>query len=91
MTTEKVRATIKTKDGTRIFNLSLSSLSPLSQEVLKKFFGQKEHITLEELLSFCVSQIEQNSQSQNQNKLLREESMQLQKQIESICSKLENI
>lgn len=91
MTTEKVRATIKTKDGTRIFNLSLSSLSPLSQEVLKKFFSQKEYITLEELLSFCVSQIEQNSQSQNQNKLLREESMQLQKQIENICSKLENI
>lgn len=91
MTTSKIQATIKTKDGTRIFNLSLHSLSPTAQETLRIFFTKKDSISLEELLSFCVAQTEKNSKLHHQNQLLEEESHQLQKQIERICSKLEEI
>lgn len=98
MTTNKLQATIKTKDGTRVFNLSLGSLSTFTQDSLSAFFSKKDSVGLEDLLSFCISQTEKihqlnekNSQIQNENKSLREESKRLQDEIEKLCTKLESL
>lgn len=98
MTTNKLQATIKTKDGTRVFNISLGSLSPYTQDSLNTFFSKKDSVGLEDLLSFCISQTEKinqlnekNLQMQHENKNLREESQKLQDEIEKLCIKLERL
>lgn len=91
MTTNKLQATIKTKDGIRVFNLSIGSMPQATQDELKAFFAKKEYVTLEELLLFCVSQTDANTQLQQQNKALKEESLTLQKEIEKLCLKLDNL
>lgn len=91
MTTNKLQATIKSKDGIRVFNLTLNSMSQTTQDTLKGFFTKKDYVSLEELLSFCISQTEKASQLQGQNKNLKEESQKLQQEIEKLCSKLENL
>ncbi|WP_027327279.1 hypothetical protein [Helicobacter pametensis] len=91
MTTDKLQATIKTKDGVRVFNLGLTHVSQPTQDTLKNFFTQKDYVSLEELLSFCITQTEKISQLQGQNKLLRDESQKLQQEIEKLCAKLESL
>lgn len=98
MTTNKLQATIKTKDGIRVFNLSLGTLSSSTQDSLTSFFAKKKYVGLEDLLSFCVSQTEKlsqlsekNLQLQNENKHLREELKKLQDEIEKLCVKLESL
>lgn len=98
MTTNKLQATIKTKDGTRVFNLSLGSLSAFTQDSLSAFFSKKDSVGLEDLLSFCISQTEKinqlhekNLQIQHENRNLREESKKLQDEIEKLCIKLESL
>ena len=102
---KKLQATIKSKDGIRVFNLSIGSMSQQTQKTLELFFGKKDPVTLETLLSFCVTQTEKFSQSfeknsslQEENKNLKEqnqtlliESQKLQDQLEEICKKIEEI
>lgn len=96
-TSNKLKATIKSKDGVRVFNLSIHTLTDYSKETLSKFFG-KEYVSLEDLLMFCINQTEKNGQFvaknhllQEENKKILEESQKLQQEIENICTKLENI
>lgn len=97
VTSNKLKATIKSKDGVRVFSLSIHTLTDYSKETLSKFFN-KEYVSLEDLLMFCINQTEKNGQFaaknyllQEENKKILEESQKLQDEIENICTKLENI
>lgn len=95
---ETIKATIKTKDGTRCFALPLKVMSSKTQEVLKGFFEKKEQVSLEEVLSFLISQTESNTKNlekyfkmQEENTKLREDLKEQENRLQELCEKLETL
>lgn len=93
---EQIKATIKTKDGTRCFALPLKVMSAKTQEILKGFFEKKEQVTIEEVLSFLISQSESNTKNiekyfklQEENSKLRESLREQETQLQQLYEKLE--
>lgn len=88
---ETIKATIKSKDGTRIFALPTKVVSEKTQGILRKFFESKEYVTIEETLSFLISSVEAECKMSEKNTQLQEEIKKQQTQIEELCVKLENL
>lgn len=95
---ETIKATIKTKDGTRCFALPTKPISVKTQEVLRGFFEKKEQVSIEEVLSFLISQSESNTKNleryfktQEENTKLRENLKEQETQLQELYEKLETL
>lgn len=95
---ETIKATIKTKDGTRCFALPTKPISAKTQEVLRGFFEKKEQVSIEEVLSFLISQSENNTKNleryfktQEENTKLRENLKEQETQLQELYEKLETL
>ena len=88
---ETIKATIKSKDGTRVFALPTKVVSQKTQGILRRFFESKEDVTLEDTLSFLITSIEAESKMSEKNFQLQEEIKKQQSKIEELCDKLENL
>ena len=88
---ETIKATIKSKDGTRVFSLLAKVVSQKTQGILRRFFESKEYVTIEDTLSFLMTSIESESKMSEKNLQLQEEIKKQQSQIEELCVKLENL
>ena len=88
---ETIKATIKTKDGVRSFALPLKVMSAKTQETLKGFFEKKEQVSIEEVLSFLISQSESNTKNLEKYFKIQEENSKLQENLKEQESKLEQL
>lgn len=88
---DTIKATIKSKDGTRVFALPAKVVSQKTQGILRRFFESKEYVTIEDTLSFLITSIEAESKMSEKNLQLQEEIKKQQTQIEELCDKLENL
>ncbi|RDU68871.1 hypothetical protein [Helicobacter brantae] len=88
---ETIKATIKTKDGTRSFALPLKVMSAKTQEVLRGFFEKKEQVSIEEVLSFLISQSESNTKNLEKFFRLQEENSKLKDNLKEQENKLEQL
>lgn len=86
-----IKATIKSKDGTRVFALPTGVVSLKTQEILRKFFEGRDCVTIEDTLSFLITSIEAESRMSEKNLQLQEEIKKQQNQIEELCVRLENL
>lgn len=91
-----IKATIKTKDGTRCFALPTKPISAKTQEILRGFFEKKEQVSIEEVLSFLISQSENNTKNleryfklQEENTKLKENLKEQETQLQELYEKLE--
>ncbi|GAA7258132.1 hypothetical protein CQA62_06600 [Helicobacter cholecystus] len=88
---ETIKATIKSKDGTRVFALPTRVVSQKTQGILRRFFEGKESVTIEDTLSFLITSIEAESRMSEKNLQLQEEIKKQQTKIEELCDKLEHL